>query len=106
MNGNEADARLAYAKIVCRARLGVEAGASVIPPGYGACLKSQGFVWISDSPAQIAAREKANQDARNRAMLHELGNALIGTAQAINESQVRHNCSGSINRGNIDMTCN
>ena len=104
-DGTEAAGRLLYAKDICRSKTGQVQGAPAAP-GWDACMKAQGYVWLWDSATQVAANRKAEQDARNRAMLHELGNALIGTAQAINESQVRHNCSGSINRGNIDMTCN
>jgi hypothetical protein len=66
MNGSADDARFGYAKIICRPRLGAEAGApnSVLPHAYVACLRSQGFAWILDGSAQIAARNKAAQDER------------------------------------------
>ena len=74
---------------------GIEAGGapgSVIPRGYLACLKSQGFVWVLDSPAQIAARDKAAQDERNRETLHAIGDALIQTGAALQP----HGCNGQV----------
>ena len=94
MNGSADDARFGYAKIICRPRLGAEAGApnSVLPHAYVACLKSQGFARILDGPAQIAARNKAAQDERNRETLHAIGDALIQTCAALQP----HGCNGQV----------
>jgi hypothetical protein len=107
MNGSADDARFEYARIICRARFGLEAGlapGSVLPHGYVACLKSQGFVWIPDSSAQIAARNKAAEDARWRAAGQAFGQVLIDAGQSMNQ---RHNCNGFIGGGGgFSMNCN
>jgi hypothetical protein len=49
-------------------------------------------VWRADSPAQIAARNKAAQDAQNRETLHAIGGALIEAGQAMQP----HGCNGHV----------
>jgi hypothetical protein len=100
-DSNEHVARLNYAKAVCHARLGAGAPGQVIP-GYAACLKAQGFVFIPDGPAQIAAREKAAQDAQMRASGYALGQALINAGQAMQP----HYCNGNVMAsGSFNMQC-
>lgn len=83
-DSSEAVARLNYAKIACGATTEISA-----PLG---CMKSHGFVWRSDTAGEIAARTKANQDARNIETLHAIGQALTGVAAAMQP----HGCNGHV----------
>ena len=49
------DAHLGYAKAVCHAQEGTWTGGPT-GPGYGPCMKAQGFAFILDTPAH---RERA-----------------------------------------------
>ena len=55
-------------------------------------MKAQGYVWLWDSAAQVAANRKAEQDARNRETLHEIGDALIQAGAAMQP----HGCNGQV----------
>jgi hypothetical protein len=90
---SEAVARLQYAKAVCHQREGTQMG-DPITARYMPCMKGQGFVWLNDSPAQIATREKAVKDAQWRGMLSDLGDALAQGAAAR-----PRNCTGSVFMG-------
>jgi hypothetical protein len=85
------DAHLGYAKAVCHAREGTWTGGPT-GPGYGACMKTQGFAFIVATPAQVAADRKAQQDARNIETLHAIGGALIEAGAAMQP----HGCNGQI----------
>jgi hypothetical protein len=88
-DSSEPIARLTYAKADCRAKT----GAGQIPtPADLACLKAEGFVWLPDSPAQIAARNKAAQDARNIETMHAIGGVLLDAAAAMQP----HGCNGHV----------
>jgi hypothetical protein len=103
---SEAIARLVYAKADCRAKVGGVAGP--IPSAGFACLKAEGFVWLPDSPAQIAAQEKARQDQQNRETGYAIGQAMLGVAADLNRPQPQpQRCNGNLyNGGNFNMTCN
>jgi hypothetical protein len=62
-DGNEYAARAEYAKIVCHAGTGTASGEQPTR-GYDACMRTQGFVFVPDSPAQIAARKKTIERAQ------------------------------------------
>jgi hypothetical protein len=96
---SEAIARLQFAKVSCHQHEGTEMGAAVTAR-YMPCMKSQGFVWIADSPTQIATREKAAQDARNRETLHAIGGALIDAGAALQP----HGCNGYVQRNGYFST--
>ena len=69
---------------------------------YLACMKAQGFVFVPDSPEQIAPREKAAQDAQMRASGYALGQALINIGQSLQP----HGCHGMVMpAGNFNMQC-
>jgi hypothetical protein len=85
------DAHLGYAKAVCHAREGTWTGGPT-GPGYGSCMKAQGFAFIVATPAQIAANRKAEQDARNIETLHAIGGALIEAGAAMQP----HGCNGHV----------
>ena len=55
-------------------------------------MKAQGFAFIVDSPAQIAARDKAAQDARNVETMHAIGGVLLDAAAAMQP----HGCNGHV----------
>jgi hypothetical protein len=101
------DAHLGYAKAICHAREGTWTGGPT-GPGYGPCMKSQGFAFVVDTPAQTAARERAEQSERNIAAAHAVGQALIGIANDLNRPQPQpQHCNGFIYRGgDINMNCN
>jgi hypothetical protein len=70
-------------------------------------MKAQGFVFLPDSPAQIAADKKAAEqavsDAETRASGYALGQAMITIGQALQP----HGCHGMvIPAGNFNMQCN
>ena len=91
---SEAIGRLNYAKISC-------GGTSEVSANLG-CMKANGFVWLADSPAQIAARKKAAQDAQMRASGYAIGQALIQAGQAMQP----HSCNGMVMpAGNFSMQC-
>jgi hypothetical protein len=69
-------AHLNYAKATCNHILNPNKEGPVFGHWFN-CMSAQGFVWVDDAPAQIAARERAAQDAQMRA------------AQAIQDAQVR-----------------
>jgi hypothetical protein len=95
--GSEPVARLQYAKVICHQREGTQMGGTVTAR-FMPCMKSQGFAWLPDSPAEIAAREKAIKDAQWRDMLGDLGQALL-------DSQPRR-CSGRISpNGSFHTEC-
>jgi hypothetical protein len=87
--GGEPIARLNYAKTICGGRT---EDLKVPLNKYLGCMKAQGFVFVPDSAAQIAARNKAAQDARNIETMHAIGGALIDAAAAMQP----HGCNGQI----------
>ena len=101
------DAHLVYAKAVCHAREGTWVGGPV-GPGYGQCMKAQGFAFIVDTPAQITARQQAAQREQMRAAGYAIGQALIDASNSMNQPrQQPQRCNGNIYRGgNFDMSCN
>jgi hypothetical protein len=89
---SEAIARLNYAKHgACGA---YNTGAADYAPTspYAVCMRGQGFTYVYDSPAQVAARNKAVNDANMRASGYALGQALISAGQAMQP----HGCNGQV----------
>jgi len=106
LDSSEPVARLNYAKAVCLARTG-SVGGGQPKQGWDACMKVQGFVFLPDSPAQIAAHKKAAEqavsDAEMRASGYALGQAMINIGQALQP----HGCHGMVMpAGNFNMQCN
>jgi hypothetical protein len=106
LDSSEPVARLNYAKAVCHAHEGTVSGEQP-KAGYRPCMKAQGFVFLPDSPAQIAADKKAAEqavsDAEKRASGYALGQAMITIGQALQP----HGCHGMvIPAGNFNMQCN
>ena len=108
---NEHVARLGYAMIACHAKTGTSVGEQPTR-GYDACMRTEGFVFAPESPAQLTERNKAQQDAQNRAQRIAVGQALSGMADDLNRELNRprpqpQSCNGSISGGGyVDMTCN
>jgi hypothetical protein len=88
-DSSEPIARLAYAKADCRAKTGA---GQILTRADADCLKAEGFVWLPDSPAQIAARDKAVHDAAARETLHAIGGVLLDAAAAMQP----HGCNGHV----------
>jgi hypothetical protein len=104
---SEPIARLNYAKHVTCGAYNTGAAYSPANSPYMVCMKTQGFVYVFDSPAQIAAREKAVEqavsDAQMRASGYALGQAMINIGQSLQP----HGCHGMVMpAGNFNMQCN
>ena len=97
-DSSEPVARLNYAKAACRERTGSVAGVRV-GPGYGACMRTQGFVCVPDSAAQIAARKKPIERTQPPVVV------IAPAPPAIDF--MPHGCNGFIGGGGgFSMNCN
>lgn len=98
-DSSEPIARLEYAKhVTCGA---YNTGAAYYPANapYVVCMKTQGFVYVFDSPAQIAARKKTIERAQPPVV-------IIAPAPPAIDFQP-HGCNGYIGGGgNFNMNCN
>jgi hypothetical protein len=105
-DSSEPIARLNYAKAVCHVREGTVIGEQP-KAGYLPCLKAQGFVFLPDSPAQIAAHKKAAEQAVSDAQMRASGYALSQALINIGQSLQPHGCHGMVMpAGNFNMQCN
>jgi hypothetical protein len=87
-------ARLNYARIECRARLGTPAGMilSVDNPltaPFLACMQPKGYALVRSTPAEIAAAQAARDAAAWRSAWFGVGQAISGYAN----SQPTHFCT-------------
>jgi hypothetical protein len=94
---SEAVAALEYAQITCRAPRGTPL--KIASPHYFGCLKAKGYVFIPDSAAEIAARQKVIERAQPPVV-------IIAPAPPAIDFQP-HGCNGFIGGGGgFSMNCN
>jgi hypothetical protein len=104
-DNSEAIGRLNYAKEACNP------GRPYPPrPGYDGCMRSYGFKFVPDTPAQIAAKEAERKEAAAAQQRAEMGaiiaNGLNNLAQDVHRQLNPPRCNGSIYPGgNFNMTC-
>jgi hypothetical protein len=108
---SEPIARLDYAKGVCHNKTKTiedPQGSQDVPTSpavegrFYSCMRAQGFVFVPDSPPEIAAREKARQDAQMRETGRLIGNAMIDLGRQLQP----HGCNGMVYpAGNFNMNC-
>jgi hypothetical protein len=84
--------RLNYAKALCRPQ-------PIYAP-FNKCMGAQGFVFVYDTPEQVAAREQAIRAEQSRAFLNSVGQAM--TSFGNDMSQPRPQCPPNVLR----MNCN
>ena len=102
---SEPIARLLYAKAVCRAKTGQVAGEMPTRADF-ACLKAEGFVWVYDTPPQIAAHNAARQRAADAEALRVLGGAVGQAFRQAGEAMSPPGCSGHVQPGGyFNMHC-
>jgi hypothetical protein len=95
--------RLSYAKAMCRPKVDMNAAtdaasrAFVYAP-WANCMSAQGFVWVFDTPEQVAARQQAIRAEQNRAFLNSVGQALAGVGDDM--SRPRAQCPPNVLRMN------
>ena len=95
-DSSELVARLGYAKHACRVKTGQSPGMPT--PATLACLKVAGFIWVYDSPAQIAARKKATERVQPQVVIEPAPPAI---------DFMPHGCNGFIGGGGgFSMNCN
>jgi hypothetical protein len=112
-DNSDTAARLVYARDNCRTKRDAIGGSiDARNTTFFACMKTQGYVFIFDTPTQVAAKQKAEQDARNRAQRIAVGQALSGFEDDLNRELNRprpqsQRCNGNLyNGGSFNMTCN
>jgi hypothetical protein len=102
---SEPIARLLYAKALCRAKTGQVAGEMPTRADF-ACLKAEGFVWVYDTPAQVAARTAARQRAADAETMRVVGAAVGQAFRQAGEAMSPPGCSGHVQPGGyFNMQC-
>jgi hypothetical protein len=95
--------RLNYAKAMCRPKVDMSAVTDAANRGslyapWANCMSAQGFVWVFDTPEQVAARQQAVRAEQNRAFLNSVGQAFAGEGD--NMSRPRAQCPPNVLRMN------
>ena len=92
---SEPVARFLYAKALCHGK-----------PAPYACMKAEGFVWVYDTPAQVAARTAARQRAADAETMRVVGAAVGQAFRQAGEAMSPPGCSGHVQPGGyFNMQC-